>query len=91
MLSDARVIFTASPVPLERVFRKETGIPQENLLSESTLFVDIREFVQTQDSVYCFSSFEMATGIGSEFFKREICGIRRIIMLSLLQSFLSSR
>jgi hypothetical protein len=70
-VSQAPVVFTVSPVPLERTFRRNMNVFEANLLSKSLLLSATREFIETvhAQNVFFFPSYELASGFGSAFFQ----------------------
>ncbi len=69
--SQAPIVFTISPVPLERTFRERMNIYEANMLSKSLLLSSTRELVieNHANGVHFFPSYEIASGIGSDFFQ----------------------
>jgi len=68
-VSQSPIVFTVSPVPLEKTFRKEIDCFSANLLSKSILLAATREACLQSKDVYYFPSYEIATGYGSSFFQ----------------------
>lgn len=70
-ISSAPILFTVSPVPLQRTVRKGMNIIEANWLSKATLLVATREVAEENSGkdVYYYPSFEIVASYGQKAFQ----------------------
>jgi len=88
--NNAPIIFTVSPVPLMRTFRKNMNVFEANMTSKSTLHAAVKEFVNSRHDILYFPSYEMASSIGYAFFEeRDYRHPKKEMVELITNSFLS--
>lgn len=91
-ISSAPVLFTVSPVPLDRTVRKGMNIIEANWLSKATLLVATREFVEanSDNNIYYFPSYEIVASYGvSAFQSRDSRHVEDSMVDEITAAFLS--
>ena len=67
-ITSVPIVFSVSPVPLERTFRDNSNVFEANLRSKSTLLLAVRDVVDKCENTYYFPSYEIVTSLGAQAF-----------------------
>lgn len=88
--SDNKIIFSVSPVPLQRTFAEE-DVFTANLYSKSVLRAGVQSVVDSSAGIYYFPSYEIAMNLGTNFYQtRDLRHAKREYVDIIMSMFLRS-
>ena len=90
-ITSAPIVFSVSPVPLERTFRKKSNIYEANVRSKSTLLLATRDAVESHENTFYFPSYEIVTSFGSRGFdSKDLRHVRQEVVDQVINLFLQA-
>ena len=69
---DVKIVFTVSPVPLDRTFCNDTDVFARNIHAKSNLLTALHQTIPMHQGVYYFESYEIVSLLGDKAFKEDL-------------------